>query len=189
MNRLIAVLISAALATVVFAQNINPVTVRVSSTPVSKALYSLFDQMGVRYQILSGVKGNVTVDATRADSTEVMFDILNQVDAISEFRNGVYVIRPMRRSRPVQSGQFNANDIVSVVYENADIRLAAKELLGQSVFRYNASNDVRGVVFAAMRNVRMGEALKVLLSQVDSTYAVAGGKIQIMRRSVETPGG
>lgn len=180
---LVTVLAATAVLTGALAQNIKPVTVRFVNAPAKKALANVFDQMGVRYEVQPDVKGNVTFEAVRGDSSEVLYEILDQAGAIAEFRDGSYTIRAIKRSK----SSPNLNDLVSLDYQHADIRLVARELLGDEGARYTLGSEVRGCVYATLKSIKLADALRYLLSQVDAYYAASGGKIQVLKRPYSPP--
>lgn len=180
MKRYLAILAATAILPFASAQNIRPVTVHASNAPARQVLTSLFNQMDVRFRIDPDVKGRATVNEDRADFGETLFEVLDQCDAIAEFKDGAYSVRPIRHVKA--TGKGLGDQLPMVGYEQADVRLAVKELLGLAGLRYTLSPDVRGTVTVSLRNVTVEQTLQLLLRQVDSNYVFASGRLELTRR-------
>lgn len=186
MKRILATLILAACMPLVLAQNIKPVTARFTKLPVREALTRVFSQLDLDFQVSPDVKGTVSMDASRADFMEVLFEMLSQVDAIYEFQKGKYIIRPIRHQKVSAKGLVNQHVVVPVAdYDQADVRLVLRELLGLQGVKYTVTPDVRGTVTLILRNQKLSDVLRCTLAQVDATYVALGGTLEILRKDYD----
>ena len=82
------------------------------------------------------------------------------------------------------------NKIVpSLDYQQADVREALRALFRSAPgSSYTIATDVQGVITVSLKGVTFEAALQNITRQVDATYRIEGGVVNIIRRIVETGG-
>lgn len=182
MKKLAAIAIACTLCAAASAQIPQLVTARFNQIPVEDALARVFQPLHMKYQVKPDVKGTVSVDAVRTQFSDVLRDILTQSDCISEMVDGTYTIRPIQH--PVQAQTMNLAipswmKLDRVGYNEADVRLVLKELLGLGSVKYTIAPEVQGVVTLELRNVSLEVAIRNVLKQVGATYKVGSRGLEI----------
>ena len=93
----------------------------------------------------------------------------------------VFSAAPVARAQDDVSGK-----IVTLEYEQADVREALKALFKNVGVNYVIAPEIQGTITVNLKNVTFETAIQNVLRQVDATYRVEGGVYQIVKR--EEPG-
>lgn len=86
---------------------------------------------------------------------------------------------------PAQASQDPRNTVIeSINLDQADVRDALKVLFKDVKAQYTVAPDVQGVVTVSLNRVPFETALRNILNQVDSTWAVDAGIYTIIKKPV-----
>jgi hypothetical protein len=84
-----------------------------------------------------------------------------------------------------QDTSFLNKQIPSLDYQGADVREALRGLFKSVNASYSVAQDVQGTITVTLKNVTFETALQNITRQVDATYKIEGGVINIIKRTLD----
>lgn len=84
-----------------------------------------------------------------------------------------------------QDTSFLNKQIPSLDYQGADVREALRGLFKSVNASYSVAQDVQGTITVTLKNVTFETALQNITRQVDATYKIEGGVINIIKRTID----
>jgi type II secretory pathway component GspD/PulD (secretin) len=101
---------------------------------------------------------------------------------------GLALVCAMPAVASAQNMDFMNKIVPSLDYQQADVREALRALFRTVSASYTIAPDIQGPITVSLKNVTFENALQNITRQVDATYHVEGGVINIIKRVIDTNG-
>jgi hypothetical protein len=102
---------------------------------------------------------------------------------------GVVLVGTMSGVANAQNLDYMNKIVPSLDYQQADVREAIRALFRTVNASYTIAPDVQGTITVSLKGVTFESALQNLTRQVDATYHIEGGVVNIIHRVVDTVSG
>ena len=170
--------LAAVLGIALAAQMQAPVKVEYVDANPRSVITELYASMGQAVRFKEGPQGRIDLmPALPWRRSDLLREVLGQGQVEARLEGSIFVIRS------TDSCVIATRDVGRVEENGTDIRDALKRLFDRTATRYRIAPDVKGkVTGVSLADVFLETAMQTLLRQVDATYRIEDGVVQIIRR-------
>jgi type II secretory pathway component GspD/PulD (secretin) len=158
-----------------------------NNADVREVVRALFSQLGIPYSLDPAIQGRISLDLKNTSFGEVMRVILKKFYAVcTADPRGYHIVKRKPSQTPVKVP--NALDserptnirIGRIEFRRTPIHTVLVALFLKAKVSFSVDPEVIGKVDVHLKNPTLGEALRASLSQVQATYLVEGGIVNVV---------